>query len=33
MMAAAGIPFDADALDGEDLLAAGSRAVRLPDIC
>ena len=30
MMAAAGIPFDADALDGEDLRAAGSRAVRLP---
>lgn len=31
MMAAAGIPFDAGALDGEDLFAAGSRAVRLPD--
>ena len=31
MMAAAGIPFDADKLDGEDLGAEGSRAVRLPD--
>lgn len=30
MMALAGIPFDAAALDGEDLLAEGSRAVRAP---
>ena len=31
MMALAGIPFDADAVDGEDLFAPGSRAVRLPE--
>ena len=31
LMRLAGIPFDAAALDGEDLLAAESRAVRLPD--
>lgn len=30
MMSAAGIPFDAAALDGEDLASAYSRAVRLP---
>ena len=32
MMAAAGIPFDASELEGEDLRVAGSRAVRLPDV-
>lgn len=32
MMSLAGIPFDADKLDGEDLTAPGSRAVRLPDV-
>ena len=31
LMRLAGIPFDADALDGEDLFAEGSRAVRLPE--
>lgn len=32
MMSLAGIPYDAHALDGEDLTAPGSRAVRLPDV-
>ena len=31
LMRLAGIPFDEAALDGEDLFAPGSRAVRLPD--
>ena len=31
LMALAGIPFDAAAMDGEDLFAPGSRAVRLPE--
>lgn len=32
LMRLAGIPFDAAALDGEDLLAPGSRAVKMPDV-
>ena len=31
LMRLAGIPYDAAALDGEDLLAPQSRAVRLPE--